>query len=420
MLMKSHEHKLGHESAPIADEPIVVDMTQHLIPREFRQPWLRQVTLKIDAIGGVNLSQGTCQLPTPREVIEGAQEAMARESGIPNRYSPADGIRELREPLTAKLTSFNRIPCKYENVAVTTGATGALEAVGDAFLEPGDEVILFSPAYPYHRNVLERRYKATIRYVHLRAPDWTFDIDEFRRAITPKTKFVLICNPGNPTGKVFTEKELTAIGELCRRHGIFVVTDEVYEYITFDNRKHISIASLPGLFDHTITIGSYSKTFAITGWRIGYLCAPTSVFLNLRVASDQIYICPPTALQHGVAKGLTALGSDYYAEQLRKYTRKRQILCDALEESGFAVCRPQGAYYVIADTTKRFPGLTSEEVAEILIQKAHVGAVPASDFLGVDVIGDPKRSNFLRFCFAVEDDLLEKAARQLKAANLNP
>jgi aminotransferase len=393
-------------------------MRSKLLRHDLRQPALRLITLKIAAKGGINLSQGTCQLETPDVVREGAVAAIRAGEGN-NRYSPADGIPQLREALVARLRSFNAIPCRTENVAVTAGATGALEAICRAFLEPGDEVILFSPGYPYHRNVLERR-GAIIRAVQLQAPDWSFAIDDFARAVTPKTKFVLICNPGNPTGKVFTRDELTAIGDICHDRGVFCVTDEVYEYITFDGRRHTSMASLPGMFERTITIGSFSKTFAITGWRVGYLCAPEDVYPALRAESDQLYICPPSPLQYGVLRGLEALGPEFYAEQLRAYTRKRQILCEALETAGLAPHRPQGAYYVLADTSARFPGLTSEEVAlDVLVGRAAtgaaIGAVPASDFLGPQVLGDPARSNFLRFCFAMPDDDLVRAAGLLKA-----
>lgn len=407
---------LGHDFEAATDEPIAADMPSRLLHKTLSQPALRQVTLKVDAIKGINLSQGTCQLPVPQVVLDGAAQALA--DGM-NRYSPADGVPRLREALVAKLKAFNSIPCGAENVAVTLGSTGALESICHAFLAPGEEVVLFAPYYPYHRKAIEERYKGVIRYVQLRAPDWTFDLDELDRAITPQTKFVLVCNPGNPTGKVFTRAELAAIGSVCCRRGIFCVTDEVYEYITFDGREHVSMASLPGLFDHTITIGSYSKTFAITGWRIGYLCAPAGVYANLRAASDQMYICPPTPLQYGVLKGLGSLSPDYYAAQLRDYERKRDILCGALLAAGFSLYRPQGAYYIIADTSTRFPGRTSEGVADLLIERATIGAVPASDFLGREVIGDPARSNFLRFCFAMPDDTLERAANLLRIADLD-
>ncbi len=402
----------------IADEGSApTTMQDKPLANEFRQPALRLITDAIAAKGGINLGQGTCQLETPSIVRAGAMKAIEDGEGN-NRYSPADGIIPLRDALTTKLRSFNNIPCRIDNVAVTSGANGALECICRAFLNPGDEVIVFSPGYPYHRNVIERRGAIT-RTITLRAPEWDFDIAALSRAITPKTKFILICNPGNPTGKVFTRDELTAIGDICRNGGVFCVTDEVYEYITF-GRHHTSLASLPGMFDYTITIGSFSKTFAVTGWRVGYMCAPVAVCPALRAEADQLYICPATPLQYGVLRGLRELGSEHHSAQLASYARKRDILCDALEVAGLPPHRPQGAYYVIADTAARFPRLTSEEVAlGVLIEQAApdeaIGAVPASDFLGSGVLGDPSRSNFLRFCFAMPDEDLLRAASLLKA-----
>jgi aminotransferase len=407
---------LNKEQTTNVDKPLnsidpSLNMESLLNHHEAQQPWLRQVTLKVAEKGGINLSQGTCLLPTPKAVIEGANEAMMRGE---NRYSPADGIPRLRQAILKKLRSFNNIPCDIENVAVTTGSTGALESICSSFLEKDDEVILFDPSYPYHRNVI-KRYGGIVRPIELSIPDWSFSLDDLSRAINSRTKFVLLCNPANPTGKVFSLTEQRAIGEMCIERGIFCVSDEVYEHITFDGRQHISMASIPGLSGNTITIGSFSKTFAITGWRLGYLCSPKSIFPILRAASDQVYICPPTPLQHGVANGLENLGPEYYAEQLETYHRKRDLLCGALEEAGMDVICPQGAYYVIASTAKRFPGRSSEAVAiQSLIedqpQGRAIGAVPANDFLTeIGQIQLPE-SRFLRFCFAMPDDMLEAAA----------
>ncbi|HVJ79645.1 MAG TPA: pyridoxal phosphate-dependent aminotransferase [Planctomycetia bacterium] len=389
--------------------------------QEMRQPYLRLVSQLVAEKGGVNLGQGVCQMPTPRIVKRGAMEATARGW---NRYSPPDGILPLREKITAKLQRFNGIPCEVGHVAVTCGSTGAFEAVCETFLNPGDEVVMFAPIYPYHRNTVEHGGRCAVKTVRLAAPNWTFDFDEFRAALGPKTKIVLLVNPGNPTGKVFTREELLAVGGECRRRGILVVTDEVYEYLTYGGRRHLSIASLPGMFDSTITMGSYSKTFSITGWRIGYLCAPAAVLPSVKALLDQRYICPPTNNQYGVLRGLESLGDDFYERQRLKYARKRKILCSALEAAGFAVCKPQGAYYVIADISRRFPGLTSEEVAiEKLINAAApgeaVGAVPASDFLGREVLGDPERSTFLRFCYSAPDESLKKAAALIEGLSGN-
>jgi aminotransferase len=390
------------------------------------QPALRQMTLATDEINGINLSQGTCLLPTPRPVAEAianvtlrGAETDAHTGESPEfltQYSPAAGIPKLRSALALKLQEFNQIPCTEGQVAVTSGSNGAFEAVCTTFLEPGDEVVIPSPHYPYHVNAVKAR-KAIPISVPLLPPQWLIDLDALDRAISHKTKFVLICNPGNPTGKTYTREELLAIGELCRNRKIFCVTDEVYERITFDNRRHISMASLDGLIDSTITMGSFSKTFCMTGLRVGYIVAPDDVFDHIRTALDRIYICAPTNNQHGVLAGLTELGPDHYDQQLRDYKRKRRILCDALQACGFSVYEPQGAYYVVAGTASKYPGIPSELAAFRLLREAGVGAVPASDFLGTDVKGDAGRSNFLRFCFAMPDERLRQAAIRLREAD---
>lgn len=384
-------------------------MRNHTVPFHFETPALRQIGLSVQRVNGVNLAQGLCLLPVPPEVIEGAERAM-RDGH--NRYSLAQGVIELREALSARLGSFNRIECSVDTVIATPGSTGAFEIVCSAFLSPGDEVVNFIPFYPYHRNTLTRR-GAVVRYVPLSGPNWDFSIDALREAVTPKTKFILLTNPGNPTGKVFSRDELVAIGEIAKENDSIVVTDEVYEYLTYDSRVHISMASLPGMAERTITMGSYSKTFAITGWRIGYLVAPERYAELLRAIGDQIFVCPPTPLQHGVAHGIKVLGESFYAAQLEKYTRKRKVLCDALVKAGLTPNVPQGAYYVIADTAARFPGKTSGEVVDYLVERAKVAGVPASDFLGPEVTHDPKRSTFLRFSYSVPDEMIERAAEGL-------
>ena len=381
------------------------------VPFDFETPALRQIGAAVARVNGINLAQGLCLLPVPEVVIEGAERAMRAGN---NRYSLAQGVVELREALAARISQFNKVVCSADSVVITAGSTGAFEIVCEAFLRPGDEVVTFIPFYPYHRNTLKRR-GAVVRYVPLERPDWGFSIEKIRAAITPKTKFILITNPGNPTGKVFSMEELRAIGEVAKERDILVVTDEVYEYLTYDGRPHISMASLPGMSERTITMGSYSKTFAITGWRIGYLVAPLLYVDLLRTIGDQMFVCPPTPLQYGVAHGIVNLKESFYVEQLAKYQRKRSILCDALTRIGLTPNIPQGAYYVIADTSSRFPGKTSGEVVDRMVEHARVAAVPASDFLGPEVKDDPLRSTFVRFSYSVPDESLIAAADQLRS-----
>ncbi|MBL0062576.1 MAG: pyridoxal phosphate-dependent aminotransferase [bacterium] len=375
----------------------------------FEPPALREVTLRVAKLNGVNLGQGVCLLPSPEIILDAANTAVHK--GF-NTYAPPQGIESLRVAIAKRLSAYNKIVCETENVLVTAGSTGALEVISETLLQAGDEVVLFRPFYPYHSKMFARK-GVKINFVELKYPDWNFDPDELARAITPNTKLVLVNTPHNPTGKVFTESELQFIGDLCVKHNIPVISDEVYEYMTYDGRKHISLASLPGLQDIVLTVGSYSKTFAITGWRIGYLAAPLSMINNFRTLNDQIYVCAPTPLQHAVAKGIEELPDSYYENRLAEYASKRAYLHEALSSAGFNALKPQGAYYMLAGTSENFPGLTSEQVSDLLIDKAHLGAVPASDFLGSVVKGDTKRSNFLRFCYAVSDETLERAKQNL-------
>lgn len=386
-------------------------MKHKIIPDlKFAPPYLRELTVMMAKANAINLGQGVCVMPVPEEVKQGALEAIQQGQ---NLYSPAAGVQRLREALSAKFNSFNKISCSTEQVIVTSGATGAFESVCQAFVDRGDEVVCFKPFYPYHHNALQRRF-AKVHYVNLTPPNWSFDPAELEAAFSERTKFILLITPHNPTGKIFSHAELDIISKLCKKYDALCVTDEVYEYIRYDGREHISPAARADLAERCITMGAYSKTFAITGWRIGYLVPPPSLVEVLRNVFDQAYVCAPVPFQHGVANGIEKLGQNYFDWLLTEYTRKREILNEALVRAGFVTYLPQGAYYIVADTRERFPQLSSEEVAELMIAKAKVGAVPASDFVGVEVKGKPGASSIMRFCFAVPDAMLEQAAKNLQ------
>lgn len=380
-------------------------MRKHILSSlNLTPPALRQIGFKLSKTNGINLGQGLCIMPTPGIVLEAAKEALTQGKNI---YSAPEGIIELRQALQKRLKAFNNVEYNTDEIVVTAGSTGAFEAVCNSFLTTGDEVITFTPYYPYHQNALARS-GAKIRYIELSQPDWSFDKIALKNAITPKTKFILIINPHNPTGKVFSKDELTYIGNLCREHGIFCVSDEVYEYMTYDNAKHISIASLPELRDCVITMSSYSKTFAITGWRIGFLAAPREIASVLRTIFDQIYVCAPTPLQHAVATGINELGDHYYNDLRSTYFKKRKILGEGLSSAGFTTRNPSGAYYFIAETKAKFPNKSATEVVDYMIDKIGVGGVPATDFVASD-----SNYNFIRFSYAVPDEMLVEAAKRL-------
>ncbi|MBL8064508.1 MAG: pyridoxal phosphate-dependent aminotransferase [Chthonomonadaceae bacterium] len=365
-------------------------------------PALRQISIEVAKVGGLNLGQGVCQLPVPSYVLEQANAA-ARE-GV-NRYTNPRGLESLRLALAKKLSWYNGIDNldPDRDIVVTCGATGAFEGLCATLLDPGDEVVVFEPSYPYHVQAL-RRYGVDAKFVALHAPDWSLDIEEFKAALSPKTKFVLVCTPGNPSGKVFSVQEL---GALADAYNGLIVTDETYEHMAFDI-PHVSAASLPALAGRVVTIGSYSKTFSITGWRIGYCLAPPALADALTSAVDAIYACAPAPLQEAVARGIDHFGPEFYKLLNDKYRGKRDRFADGLQKIGLEPKRPQGAYYMLCGYDKVMPGLSSAEFANKMIMRTGVGAVPSSDF-----VRQADKAPWVRFCLALEDDVLEDAMTRL-------
>lgn len=372
------------------------------LSRGVEQSKIRAVTRRIEAVGGINLGQGTCHLPPNAAVLQAAKEAIDHGH---NSYTLFDGIPSLKEALVQRYRAYNKMAIKSDNVLVTCGATGAFETICKCFLEPGDEVVMFEPMYQYHlKHIAERG--AIPRYVQLRVPDWSFDIGELEAAISKRTKFFVLTNPHNPCGKVFTREELVAIGNCCKDKGVIVVTDEVYEFILGENLSHISLASLPGMFENTLTTSSASKTFFVTGWRVGWIVAPEEIMEPLGVRSDETYVCAPAPLQHAIAYGL-GLGDDFFAAIRLPFNRKRDQLSKALIEAGFKPHNPEGAYYTLADYTAL--GFKDDESAMVgLIDRCGVGAVPGNAFFPTQ-----EQTGLLRFCFALTDEPLNRACDML-------
>lgn len=369
-------------------------------------PSLREITLRVQAVGGINLGQGVCQLPIPEILVDAVNDAV--KNGV-NRYTNPRGLESLRRAIAGKLKRDNKIEVDPEKeVLVTCGSTGAFEGVCATLINPGDRVVSFAPFYPYHHNTL-KRFQAEITYVDLKTPHWEFSFTELEQAFSKEVKFVLINTPANPTGKVFSREELEFIGKLCHRFDTLAVTDEIYEYMVFDGKTHISPGSLDSLRDRTITIGGYSKTFAITGWRIGFLALPQRIAEKMVALLDSIYICAPAPLQEAVATAITKLSPDFYQDLSRAYLKKRDYFAAALAEVGFHPYLPVGAYYMMADYRERFPDLSSDNFVRLMIERARVGAVPARDF-----VVDSSQAGWVRFCFAVPDEVLEKTREQLQ------
>jgi aminotransferase len=363
---------------------------------------IRAITSKVDAVRGVNLSQGICALPPHPAILEAARRAIAAGH---NSYTPCYGIEQLRQAIANQYWARHRLSLRVDNILVTSGATGAFESVCKSFIEPGDEVIFFEPVYPCHVRQVQGR-GGLPRFVRLCKPDWKFDLGELINAFSERTKLIVFSNPGNPTGKVFLREELQAIAELCISRKVIAVVDEVYEYIISGEDTHLSLAALPGMFDWTITIASASKTFFVTGWRVGWIAAPEDAISVLSIKSDDTYICAPAPFQHAIAEGFS-LGDSFFQCIRQPFKRKRELLVEALGKAGFTLSPPQGAYYIMADY--RGLGYLSDESAVWgLLQEVGVGAVPGNCFYPTC-----KDSGLLRFCFAVDDEVLENGCERL-------
>lgn len=376
-----------------------------LAPRVL-QSEIRAMTVDCDRMGGVNLAQGVCDTGAPAPVTEAAQEAI--RSGY-NIYTRLDGIERLRRAIAAQLGKARNLDVDpNREVLVTSGATGAFHATALALLNPGDEVILFEPYYGYHANTLaSMRAKPII--VPLSEPGWTLDLDAVRAALTPRTRAMLINTPGNPSGKIFTRAELEALGALAIEHELFLFTDEIYEHFLYDGAEHLSPAMLPGLRERTIVMSGFSKTFAITGWRLGYLVADAKWLGAISYFHDLIYVCAPSAFQHGAAAGLEQLGPEFYRGLATSYQRKRDQLVAALRDARLTPHVPPGAYYILADAS-RLEGANAAQRARNLLARAGVAAVAGSAFFRPG-LGE----NLLRFCFAKKDADLDEACRRLRA-----
>ena len=362
------------------------------------------MTVECARVGGINLAQGVCDTEMPSPVSAAAIQAIRDGENI---YTRLDGISILRHAIASKMERHNGLHCDPDaEILVTSGATGGFLAACMALLNPGDEVILFEPFYGYHRNTLQcLRVHPVV--IPLEAPLWQIDFDRLAAAITPRTRALVINTPCNPSGKVFTRREMEAIAQLAEQHDLFVITDEIYEYFVYGSAQHISFASLPGMAERTITLSGFSKTFSVTGWRLGYLAAQQRWLPAIGYFHDLIYVCAPAPLQHGVAAGLLQLSDSYYADLATEYKAKRDVLCEALTAAGLSNVPPDGAYYILADVSA-VPGKDAKEKARYLLAKCGVAGVAGSAFFhgGGDTL--------LRFCFAKKKQELDAACDRLR------
>ena len=369
----------------------------------FTESVIRGMTRLANEHGAINLAQGFPNFPAPAVLKEAAARAIRDDV---NQYAITWGAARLRNALAAKYQDwYNLAVDPMTQVTVTCGATEAMAASLLAVVDPGDEVIVLEPFYEnYGPDAI--LCDARPVYVPL-VPGEPLDLDRLAAAFGPRTRAIIVCTPNNPTGRVLTRAELEAIADLCRRHDAYAVTDEIYEHIYYEG-EHIPIATLPEMADRTITISGASKTFSVTGWRIGTIVAPPDVTDAIRKVHDFLTVGGPAPLQEAVAVALETLGDDYYEGLARDYRRRRDILCAGLTKAGFRCRPPDGAYYVIA----RFSDLSDlpdDKFAEWLTVEHGVATVPGSSFCSRPELG----RDWIRFAFCKTEDMLKDAVERL-------
>ena len=369
------------------------------------QSEIRAMTTACALVGGINLAQGVCDTPVPTPVRD---EAIAAIRAGHNIYTRMDGIERLRIAIAQKQQRDYGLQYDPETeVMVACGATAGLHAAAMALLNPGDEVILFEPFYGYHVNTLtSMRVKSVI--VPLAAPDWVLDTGALKAAITPRTRAILVNTPANPSGKIFSRDELEAVCQACREHDLFLFTDEIYEYFVYDGAKHYCPAAFEGMRERTIVMSGFSKTFSITGWRLGYVTADARWMAAMTYFHDLTYVCAPSAFQHGAAAGLEHLPPSFYSELAASHQSKRDRIVAALRHAGMEPSVPAGAYYVLA-SANRLAGRNAAEKSRTLLSATGVASVAGSAFFR------PGRGeDLLRFCFAKQDHDLDAACERLR------
>ncbi|HEX8139102.1 MAG TPA: aminotransferase class I/II-fold pyridoxal phosphate-dependent enzyme [Pyrinomonadaceae bacterium] len=383
----------------------------------FTESVIREMTREALKHGAVNLSQGFPDFAAPEEIKRAAQKAISDDI---NQYAITWGARDFRHAIAKKTRWYLGLDIDPETeITVTCGSTEGMIAAMMATVDPGEEVILFEPFYEnYAPDAILS--DARPRYVPLRAPRWTFDPDELRAAFNERTKAIIVCNPNNPTGKVFTREEMELIAALCREHDALCFTDEIYEHILYPRAaeeaageegrepiQHICMAQLEGMRERTVVVNSMSKTYSVTGWRVGYVLAPPEITNAIRKVHDFLTVGAAAPLQAAGAYALS-LPPGYYEQLQADYLARRDLLLPALEAAGFRTFRPDGAYYIMTDITDfGFP--SDVEFTRHLIREIGVACVPGSSFYSRSELGAQQ----VRFCFCKKDETLKLAAERL-------
>lgn len=380
------------------------------ITETFTESVIREMTRICDAVGGYNLSQGFPDFKSPKAIKDAAIKAI--NEGW-NQYPVTFGEPELREAISKKANDYNKIKCNPEtDITVTCGATEAMIATLKAIINPGDEIIVFEPFYENYGpdSILSG---ATPRYVTLNTPDWEFSFEELERTFNEKTKAIIINTPHNPTGKVFSKQELEEIARLCIKWDSYAVTDEIYEHILYDGEKHISLATVPGMKNRTITINSISKTYSVTGWRVGWAIADKLITERIRKVHDFLTVGAPTPFQHAAVVALS-FNEEYYVNLQKHYAKARKLLYDILDKTGFKPYLPKGSYYIITEVDDLMNRMKIDDdftFSRKLIEVTGVATVPGSSFYS----NPEKGRTQVRFCFCKKWDTLYAVEKVLKS-----
>jgi len=371
----------------------------------FTESVIREMTREALKYGAVNLSQGFPDFSAPADIKRRAMEAIDQDI---NQYAITWGSKDFRDAIAQKSKWYLGLDVDPETeITVTCGSTEGMIAAMMATVDPGEEVIVFEPFYEnYAPDAILS--DARPRHVPLRAPDWSFDREELRRTFNDKTKAIIVCNPNNPTGKVFTQEEMEFIAGLCQEFDALCFTDEIYEHILYPREgadiRHISMAQIPGMRDRTVVVNSMSKTYSVTGWRVGYCIAPPEITSGIRKVHDFLTVGAAAPLQAAGAYALS-LPQEYYDTLQTEYRARRDLLLPVLQDAGFKTFVPDGAYYIMTDIS-RFGFQDDVEFTRHLIREVGVACVPGSSFYSEPALGRQQ----VRFCFCKKDETLHAAA----------
>ncbi len=375
----------------------------------FTESVIREMTRVNNQYDGINLAQGMPNFPPPRELVEAAHRAL---DGDFHQYAITWGAPRLRRAICEKYRRFYGMEIDPErHVTVCCGSTETMLATLLAVRNPGDEVIIFEPFYEnYGPGCIIAGAKPI--WVPLEPPDFGFDPDRLARAVTPRTRAIVFNSPNNPSGKVFSRAELQQIADVCLKHDLLAITDEIYEHIVYDGAGHTPIATLPGMADRTVTISGISKSYSVTGWRVGYAVASPELSLGIRRAHDFITVGAPHPVQEAAVTALE-FPDAYYTYLRESYHARRDLLFEQVEAAGFIAWKPRGAYYILTEAAhfmKRYDCPDDTAFAMHLIKEVGVATVPGSSFYAHAELGRTK----IRFCFPKTDDMLIEAGRRLQ------